>query len=222
MGFIVVLGKVIGWLSQAFQFLHSAAGTVLSWMMSALSAAGSAWGMFKNACVSAVNIAVNVLGYMVVAAAHAFGWIPGIGPQLRAAAAGFLGFRNSVNNALAGIQDETVNVTAIYRGGGTTRGDDLAQRGSVKFRASGGIAGGMVGLNELGTELVKLPQGSMVTTAASAGNMLDQLGGSGGKFELIVSAEPNADPTLMDAIIRGLRLRISGLGGNVQTSLGKS
>lgn len=60
-----------------------------------------------------VTIVLNVLSTIINGAAMAFGWIPGIGPQLKAAAAKFNTFRDQVNAALAGIDPlKTIRVNA--------------------------------------------------------------------------------------------------------------
>jgi hypothetical protein len=53
---------------------------------------------------------LTVASAIVDGAVLAFGWVPGIGPKLRGAADKFRGFRDSVNKALGGIDDEGVNV----------------------------------------------------------------------------------------------------------------
>lgn len=60
-----------------------------------------------------VTIVLNVLSTIINGAAMAFGWIPGIGPQLKAAAAKFNTFRDEVNKAMAGIDPlKTIRVNA--------------------------------------------------------------------------------------------------------------
>jgi hypothetical protein len=90
---------------------------------------------------------IDKLGMIVHAAAAAFGWVPGIGPKLRAAAKNFDKFRNTVNSALAGIHDKSVNVNVRYNGPATILGQRVAGGSSSRI---GGItafaAGGTFGL----------------------------------------------------------------------------
>ena len=78
-----------------------------------------------------VSLVLTALGFIINGAAMAFGWIPGIGPQLKAAAAKFNTFRDDVNKAMAGIDPlKTIRVNAQVHltvsgsrpgtGGGTT------------------------------------------------------------------------------------------------------
>lgn len=72
-----------------------------------------AWN-FSNIVIPGIKFMANAfmtaMGIIVNGAASAFGWIPGIGPKLQAQAASFNKFRDTVNAALAGIQDEDVVV----------------------------------------------------------------------------------------------------------------
>lgn len=52
----------------------------------------------------------TIIGAIVHGAANAFGWVKGIGGKLKAAAAQFDNFRDSVNRSLDGIHNKTVNV----------------------------------------------------------------------------------------------------------------
>ncbi|GAA3089626.1 phage-related protein [Kribbella aluminosa] len=64
---------------------------------------------------------LDFVGAMINGAANAFGWVPKIGPALKAAASHFNTFRDSVNNALAGVKDQTVTVALTYTSGGISR-----------------------------------------------------------------------------------------------------
>ena len=54
---------------------------------------------------------LTVVGAIVHGAATAFGWVPGIGGKLKAAAKSFDTFKNDVNNALGNINNRTVKVS---------------------------------------------------------------------------------------------------------------
>lgn len=71
---------------------------------------------------SMVDFVLGVFGTIVHAAEQAFGWFPGIGSKLHAAANAFDRFRDDVNRSLSGIQDQKVSVSATISygtGGGT-------------------------------------------------------------------------------------------------------
>jgi hypothetical protein len=57
---------------------------------------------------------LGMAGVIVHGAATAFGWVPGIGPKLKGAAREFDKFRDKVNNALDGIHDENVDISARF------------------------------------------------------------------------------------------------------------
>lgn len=61
-----------------------------------------------------VNAFLNFVGTFIDGAALAFGWIPGVGDKLRGLQKGFREFQGKVNQALAGINDKTVNINAKY------------------------------------------------------------------------------------------------------------
>lgn len=56
------------------------------------------------------------LAAIVDGAAHAFGWVPGLGPKLEEASKKFDAFRKRATAALRNIPDETVNVDVNLRG----------------------------------------------------------------------------------------------------------
>lgn len=53
------------------------------------------------------------VGLLVKGAAKAFGWMPGIGGKLKAAAREFDTFRDDVNRSLGGIRDKTVSIGVV-------------------------------------------------------------------------------------------------------------
>lgn len=101
---LVLTGVVIPILTKVVGFLVSALGPAFN---------AVAW-QISNVTIPAARLMakvfLEVLGATLDAAANAFGWIPGIGPKLTAAAKGFHKFKDDVNAALNGIQDQTVTV----------------------------------------------------------------------------------------------------------------
>jgi hypothetical protein len=102
------------------------------------------------------------LDIIVTGAAKGFGWIPGIGPKLEAAAADFHRFVTKVNNELSNLRDHDIYIRTHFVGGqGQSRGGEY-RTGGIKGAATGGIRDGLVEVGEEGRELVRLPTGSQV------------------------------------------------------------
>lgn len=85
--------------------------------------------------------------------------------------------------------------------------------------AQGGIRGGWAMLGERGAELVKLPQGSQVYSAAQSHGMLER-GEAGGRgmTEVMVTLDPSlSGPTrdLVAAVVKALRFAARPYGGSV-------
>ena len=82
-----------------------------------------------------VGAVLGIISGILKGAAMAFGWVPGLGPKLRAASADFDAFRDRTNAALDGIKDKTINI------GVTMTGADLPSAsggGGMKRKALGG------------------------------------------------------------------------------------
>jgi hypothetical protein len=96
-------------------------------------AAKAAWDFIRAGFRSLVLGILDRFGDIVHGAAHAFGWIPGLGDKLRTAAAAFDRFRDRVNAALGGVNGRTVHVGVAF---------SAAQSGhqgpAAAFRAAGG------------------------------------------------------------------------------------
>ena len=87
--------------------------------------------------------------------------------------------------------------------------------GGIAGAATGGVHGGFRLVGEQGPELVRLPYGSTVTSAAQTQGMLG--GGFGGAT---LNVQLQFVPGAEDMLIRGLRNYIRVKGGNVQNVLG--
>jgi TP901 family phage tail tape measure protein len=80
-------------------------------------ATGAQWmwnSVLKPTFSFLINAWMTVAGALVHGAAMAFGWVPGLGPLLKTAAAGFDRFRDNVNNSINGIQPKTISVKANF------------------------------------------------------------------------------------------------------------
>jgi tape measure domain-containing protein len=165
-----------------------AAAVALSWsiQMRVMSAA------IRNVLLPAVRAIWAVfsrqVSFILNGAARAFGWIPGIGPKLRAAAANFDRFAASVNRSLSGIKGRTVDVVVRYR---TTKGPGgQVKRSQVRMRAAGGglMLGSSYMVGEEGPELLTLRGGTgSVTPAAQTARQLRHAGGRGGDVYVTVN-----------------------------------
>jgi hypothetical protein len=104
-----VLKPVFGLLAATFQFVWKRAQFWSGVLIAAFNALkGPAVTVFRFI----INVMFGFIDSMLTGAAKAFGWIPGIGPKLKNAAREFNTFKNSVNNALDGLKDQTITVTA--------------------------------------------------------------------------------------------------------------
>jgi hypothetical protein len=119
-----IAALTLGILAMNLAFLASPFGMVVVAIAAIAAVVAYCWQKFETfrEVVKAVgkaivnifqgwlNVWLTVVGGIVTAAAKAFGWVPGIGGKLKAAAEKFNEFRDDVNNALDGIKDEDVNV----------------------------------------------------------------------------------------------------------------
>lgn len=121
-------------------------------------AAAAKWmwdGVLKPIFRLWLNTWFTIVGAIVNGAASAFGWVPGIGDKLKAAADKFNTFRDRVNASLDGIKDKDVNVNVHLAAGGAGkiiqgRGGKLAVDEAAPKRSTGdrgmvvAAAGGIV------------------------------------------------------------------------------
>jgi hypothetical protein len=182
---------------------------------------------------------LTIFGLIIHGAAAAFGWIPGIGPKLKAAAHKFDQFKADVNSAIDKIRGvKKIKVQPDYASAASTRawlnnyinklGNSFPQLGpvvphgpsipGVTAHAGGGVAGGNVIMNEQGPEAVRLPQGSMVYPAGTTRGM----GGGGGpvlvQLEVVGGGGSEFESFMLEMMRRFVRVKG---GGNVQTALGR-
>lgn len=105
---IDVLGQVITTVTKVL--------TVATSAFSAIGKAGSSmWDVLKPVFKVLVDTFLGIVGALVNGAAKAFGWVPGIGGKLKAAAKEFNTFRDYVNGqlGLGGIKDKTVSLNVV-------------------------------------------------------------------------------------------------------------
>jgi phage-related protein len=145
----------------------------------------------------------SVVGALVDGAAKAFGWMPGIGGKLKAAAKQFDHFRDEVNNALSGIHDRNVKVNAelltraaYVSGGGATS----SVAGGHHFATGGLVTGGVPGQDSV---RAMLTPGEFVVTPD--GKNLQVSGGGGTSITVNVAGSVTTERDLIQSIIKGFR-----------------
>lgn len=198
--------------------IQSAAQTVWGFITSAVSGVRSA---VISAFKGITDIVLGFFGTIINSAAKAFGWIPGLGPKLQAAAADFNNFKNQVNAALAAI-DKHVTITIERKFIGGTLGGSGGYRGF----ASGGIMGAATGgsrsrlawVGEHGRELVDFSQGRVYNHGQSE-RMAAQAAGGPVQVNVSVAAASHAvgNPLVeaMLQLIREGKIRMSVSGSRV-------
>jgi len=184
--------------------LYESIKTAIGGIKGLIEVLGFLGDAFNAAQKFVVNFTIDLitrLGQIVDAAAAAFGWIPGIGPKIKAAQAAF---HKATDGILADLKAQKaavasgINVAIKVTGLGSlyaarnaiadvvnAAGRTVVSVG-LGHRATGGIAGGLVEVGEHGRELVRLPQGSMVYSAANT-NQMTSGGGGVNRFELVAS-----------------------------------
>jgi hypothetical protein len=120
-----------------------------------------------------VRAFLNMVGIIINGAARAFGWVPGIGPKLRSAAAKFNDFRAKVNRELSKItRNVNINITAhahlVQSESFSAEKFKPKRRASGGNAATGGVRGNQVLVGEQGPEIVDLPMGSHVNSNADS------------------------------------------------------
>lgn len=119
---------LVGWLTTRLGRALSAYRTAVSDAFGAVGRVIS--GLWENTVRPVFGWIVgkwlSVVGAILTGAATAFGWVPGIGPKLKDAAAKFATFKDDVNAELAGIKDRNVTVTA--------KGEVMARLASGKYK----------------------------------------------------------------------------------------
>jgi hypothetical protein len=102
--------------AQLLRITADAAGYLGRALVWSADVGSSSMSFFAEHFRTVTMVFIDHFGMILRGASKAFGWIPGIGPKLRAAETEFQKFRDRANAALDGIQDETVNVDVNLRG----------------------------------------------------------------------------------------------------------
>jgi len=186
----------------------------------------------RDSFVAFLGSVLWVFGKVLDGAAWAFGWMPGIGPKLQAAARHFHAFANTVIADLAGIPEvKYVNVVALVNGrrqsiaravgSANDREGRYAARaagGIVGQAASGGIRSGLTLVGENGPELIDAAPGSRVHTAADTSRAMTG-GSGGGRVDVVFSSDGSrVGDFLLELVRHSVRIN----GGDVQAVLGSA
>lgn len=165
----------------------------------------------KTAMINMALAVVNTLGSIIIAAAKAFSWVPGLGPKLDAAAKDVREFVDKVNNELKNIRDQDVYVRTHFVGGkGQSRGGEY-RTGGIKGAATGGVRDGLTMVGEEGRELVRLPQGAMVYPRANTNQLMAQGGGGVQRIDLYITGDDSRAATYaLDVLANATRIRGNG------------
>lgn len=115
---------------KTFEAIGTALGLFLTNMVLVAAGAAIATKAIAEAFKWMVMIVLDTLGGIINGAAKAFSWVPGLGPELSAAALAFNAFRDKVNNALNGIDPiKTIRINAsVYVTSGNTAAGGVDQR----------------------------------------------------------------------------------------------
>jgi tape measure domain-containing protein len=165
-----------------------------------------------------LNTWFTIIGAIVHGAANAFGWVKGIGGKLKAAAAQFDNFRDSVNRSLDGIHNKTVNVMIRANPAPAAIAKPTPawlQPGKVKARANGGpvVAGRPYVVGERRPELFVPRVNGFIRPEVPRGVNFDELAptgtegapsGRGGDLRVAVVLD---EKVLGEAVVKDFRNR---------------
>lgn len=212
-------GTVMGVLAGVVAGVVVAALTALSFQ---LKIAAKLVVPLYEAFKLAARIIIENLGHILHTAAIAFGWIPGIGPKLKAADKEFRDFSTRVLASLNRIPNNKVTTLTFrqviqdpqVQPGPWKSGYTFARGtgGITSHAAEGGARGGQVLVGEYGPELVELPGGSMVRSNPDTQRILTAGGGGPGGAGPVATVQFAADGEIGRLFIEVLRraVRTSG------------
>lgn len=142
----VITEKVIPFLAKMFQYYLPLLATQIKVTIETVRKMWEAFKTWQGVVLSVVDVVVRtfltMVGAIVEGAAKAFGWVPGIGPKLKTAAAEFKKFKDNVNDALDGLKDKKVSVGVQMVAGSRAVMSSNSTGGGITREASGGILPG--------------------------------------------------------------------------------
>jgi len=112
-----------------------------------------------------VNAFLSMVGSIVTGAAQAFGWVPGLGPKLKAAAAKVEGFKTSANASLAKVEKDLKLKVSTAEADAKINAFRRRQSASIKafFDVTTRNVGGRVNVNGVPTNAGMREHGGPVT-----------------------------------------------------------
>jgi hypothetical protein len=219
-GELEAVGHVLAeYVIPAFAFLLvngvKAAVVVIGSLVDGFAMIVNAGTAVRNFAINLALTFLNAFDTIISGASKAFGWIPGIGPKLNAAAAEVHNFVQRVNNELKNIRDEDVYVRTHFVGGqGQSRGGDYATggiTGALSYAATGGVRGGLVKVGEGGSEFIRTPTGSMVYPHANTAQMETMAAQGGGGTGGVIGIR--GDDEVGRLMVRLVAEAMRGMGG---------
>ncbi len=224
--FVTFLKDMAPYAEAAAKVLIAVLAGSIGIVIDTLSALGDGWEKAKQFTLEFTNFILDKFGVIVHGAADAFGWIPGIGPQLKEAAARFDKFAGEIRDKINGIPSQKLVEVHAYLTGGEAVGNALANLSryvssgiGVRGHASGGIAGGLSRVAERGGELLDLPQGTRVWSSANSNQMAGQA--SGGTTQISLALESSGGGSgdalteVINTLINNNRLRLKVVNSRV-------
>jgi phage-related minor tail protein len=181
----------------------------------------------RAAFIALTNTVLEAMGWIVHAAASAFGWVPGIGPQLRQAEDNFRIFRDRVNAYLSGIRS---TIPINFTGSASGQASRIVLGGLQSYASGGAIAAGQLGqVTEDGPEMLAAGGRRYLLMGSQPGYVtpLQQaaIGGDGATSPTRGAGSPQVFTVVLDgsgwpdAIWRDLKERVQRRGGgNVQVA----
>lgn len=118
----------------------------------------------KKAIKFVIDRFLDFVGSIIDGASKAFGWVPELGPKLKDAAKEFKKFRDNVNKALDGVDDQQINFQIKY----SSTGVNLTTPSSVGRKAGGGKISGPGGPRDDKAGLFALSDEEWVVKASSS------------------------------------------------------
>lgn len=180
------------------------------------------WNMVVETFRVGVMAIINTVGLVVVAASKAFGWIPGIGPKLKAAEEDFKKFASGVNAALEGIKNKDVTVSVNVRTVGDARQlvktGGAVRAGNIIGHAAGTPAAppGWAMVGEKGPELVRFRGGEQVYSNDRSSRMLG--GSAGSTLVLDVTGGERGLASLLKSMIRNGDIKLTVTNGQIRVA----
>jgi hypothetical protein len=192
-----------------------------------IGALTNAYANWKVIILQMAKVFTEAIGTILHGADVAFGWIPGLGPKLHAAAGKFDQFQADVNRQLQKIKDRNVKVKIQAAWTGATSainaiGSLLARRaaGGITGSANGATPSGLTWVGEHGPELLAAPAGSRIYSNPDSMRMAGAGRGDDSR-PLIVQLMLDGKQLAVAMVDPQRRFVRDNFGGSVQAAYGR-